>query len=77
MLSRLGSSLVLLGLIVLTVFLLTLSNEQGDARVLIVGAFVAALGLVLRRRATPPSPQTPSRFRFLRRLLGRKEEDGS
>lgn len=47
---RLGSAFILLGIIVLTVFLLSLSVGQGDAWTLVAGASLSALGLILRRR---------------------------
>ena len=47
---RLGSALILLGVIILTVFLLSLTVGQGDPWTLLAGASSSALGLVLRRR---------------------------
>jgi hypothetical protein len=67
---RLGSALILIGLIILIVFLLGLSVRQGDVRALLGGAALCALGLLLRRRSVR-SAAPPARFRLLRRALGR------
>jgi len=67
---RLGSALILVGLIVLVVFLLGLTVHQGDMRSLLGGAALCALGLLLRRRAAR-SAASPARFRMLRRAIGR------
>jgi len=67
---RLGSALILVGLIVLSVFLLGLTVQQGDVRALLGGAALCALGLILRRRAARAA-SPPGRFRMLRRALGR------
>ena len=69
---RLGSALILIGLIILIVFLLGLTVQQGDLRALLGGAALCALGLLLRRRAAR-SAVSPARFRLLRRALGRGE----
>ena len=69
---RLGSALILIGLIVLIVFLLGWSIQQVDVRALLGGAALCALGLLLRRRAAR-SAASPARFRLLRRALGRGE----
>jgi len=71
---RAGSALVLLGLIALTVFLVTFTVDQADVRVLVLGAGLAALGLVLRRRSARAERRVSERFRTLRRLLGRSDE---
>lgn len=74
MVGRLGSALVLLGLIALTVFAVTLPAGQADPRTLLLGAGLAALGLLLRRR--PPSPEDqPGRFSTLRKILGKRTPD--
>jgi len=69
---RLGSALILIGLLTLVVFLLGLSVQQPDVRLLLGGAAVCALGLVLHRRAAR-AQASPARFRMLRRALGRGE----
>lgn len=72
MLSRLGSALILIGIVVMVVFLVTSTIGQSDLTTLLAGAAVSALGLLLRRRQPPP--EDPGRFRTLRRLLGEGEE---
>jgi len=67
---RLGSALILIGLIVLIIFLLGWSVQQVDVRALLGGAALCALGLLLRRRSAR-NAVSPARFRLLRRALGR------
>jgi hypothetical protein len=71
---RFGSALVLLALILLVIFLLTASIGQGDPLVLALGAALAALGLLIRKRGRRGGVQA-ARFRTLRRLLGRLPEE--
>ena len=71
--SRAGSALTLIGLIALMVFLVTLTIGQADWRLLLAGAALAALGLLLRRRAA--RTEASRRFRTLRRMLGHRPED--
>lgn len=71
---RLGSALLLVGLIVLVVFVLGLTVQQADVRALLGGAALCALGLLLRRRAARDSA-APARFRMLRRALDRHSTD--
>ena len=67
---RLGSALILIGLLTLVVFLLGLSVQQPDVRLLLGGAALCALGLLVHRRVS--RAQAPAgRFRMLRRALGR------
>jgi hypothetical protein len=67
---RFGSALILIGLLALVVFLLGLTVQQPDVRLLLGGASLSALGLLIHRRAA--RSQTPSgRFRAIRRALGR------
>jgi uncharacterized membrane protein HdeD (DUF308 family) len=73
MISRVGSALILVGLIALMVFLVMLTTGQADWRLLLAGAALAALGLLLRRRAARTEPS--ARFRTLRRMLGHRPED--
>lgn len=77
MASRAGSALVLIGLIVLMVFLVTLSAGQGDLWLLLAGASLSALGLVVRRRAARLERTESQQFRTLRRLFRRPPEDDS
>lgn len=72
---RVGSALILLGIIVLSVFLLGLSIEQGDFGLLLAGAGLCLFGLILRRKRASRSEARPSRFRILRQLSGRGEEE--
>ena len=69
---RLGSALILIGLLTLVVFLLGLSVQQADVRLLLGGAALCALGLLLRRRVSRAQAST-GRFRTIRRALGRSE----
>jgi len=72
MLSRLGSALILIGVILMVVYLVTGTVGQSDFRLLLSGAGSAALGLFFHRRGTPPAET--NRFQGLRRLLGDDEE---
>jgi hypothetical protein len=72
---RLGSALVLLGMLSLVVFLVTFSNQQGDVLTLLLGAALSALGLILRRKNAPPTRREAMRFRTLRRLFGAGDDD--
>jgi hypothetical protein len=74
MLFRLGSALILIGLIALVVFALTLSVGEADPRVLFAGAGLAVVGLLIHRRARPDRPPS-SRFRTLRRVIGEPSSD--
>jgi cytochrome c biogenesis protein CcdA len=77
MLFRLGSALILIGLIVLVVFALTLSVGQADLRALLTGAGLAILGLLIHRRARKRRERT-GRFRTARRIMGESPpDDGS
>jgi len=73
MASRFGSALILIAVIALVIFLLTLQVGQADLRALLLGAALAALGLVLRRRGR--HRVRSGRFQTLRRLSGRPGED--
>jgi hypothetical protein len=70
---RLGSAFVLLGVILLTLFAVTLTAEQGDPLTLLTGAGLCLMGLVLRRRGD--SRVSSGRFQTLRKLLGSEEEE--
>jgi len=70
---RLGSAFVLLGVILLTLFVVTLAAEQGDPLTLLAGAGLSIMGLVLRRRGA--ARVASSRFQTLRKLLGSEEEE--
>jgi hypothetical protein len=73
MASRVGSALILIALFALVIFLLTLQIGQADLRALLLGAALAALGLLLRRRGRRPPRST--RFESLRRLRGPMDAD--
>ncbi|TFH38105.1 MAG: hypothetical protein E4G99_00475 [Anaerolineales bacterium] len=75
MISRFAAALILIGLILLTVFVLTLQVEQGDFRVLLFGSALSTLGILLRRRAARRARQTSQRFSTLRRLRGIQEDE--
>ncbi|HEX9674747.1 MAG TPA: hypothetical protein VGA07_02095 [Anaerolineales bacterium] len=70
---RLGSAFVLLGVILLTLFVVTLTAEQGDPLILLAGAGLSLMGLVLRRRGA--ARVGSSRFQTLRKLLGSEEKE--
>jgi membrane-bound ClpP family serine protease len=72
MLARLGSALILIGVVLMVIYLVTGTVGQGDLRLLLAGAACSVVGLFFRRRR--PSPGTSARFRGLRRLLGGDEE---
>ena len=74
MLRRLGSALVLIGLVVMVVYLVTSTIGQGNALALLAGAVSSLLGLWLRRRAGPEEDDEPTRFRTLRRLMTPPDE---
>lgn len=69
---RLGSALILIGLLALVVFLLGMTVQQADVRLLLGGAALCALGLLLHRRAARAKASS-GRFRTLRRALGRSQ----
>ncbi|MGA9533423.1 MAG: hypothetical protein WBR18_11965 [Anaerolineales bacterium] len=72
MLSRLGSALILIGVILMVVYLVTATVGQSDFRLLLSGFGAAALGLFFHRRGS--TPVEGARFQGLRRLLGEDEE---
>lgn len=77
MLFRLGSALILIGLIILVVFALTLSVGQADLRALLAGAGLTVLGLLIHRSARQARSPT-GRFRTWRRIRGdTAQDDGS
>jgi hypothetical protein len=67
---RLGSALILIGSLALVVFMLGMTVQQADVRLLLGGAALCALGLLLHRRSARAQAH-PGRFRMLRRALGR------
>lgn len=75
MTSRLAAALILIGIIVLTVFVMTLQVGQSDLRVLLIGAAISGIGLLIRRRAVRRRKRSSGRFSTLKRLRGIEEED--
>ncbi len=75
MTARFASALILIGIILLTVFALTLQVRQADIRVLLLGAAISGIGLLLRRRASRRNKRSSGRFSTLRRLRGIEEEE--
>ena len=73
MIARLGSALILIGIVIMVIFLVTSSAGQGNLLLLLVGAGVSALGFLLRRRDRP-TPSHSGRFQTLRRVMGEEPE---
>lgn len=71
MLARLGSALILLGVIALVVFAVSLTSVPPDLTLLAAGSGLSALGLLLRLRAARQARAEPSRFRTLRKMIRR------
>jgi hypothetical protein len=69
MIRRLGSALILIGLVVMVVYWVSSTIGQGDARMLLAGAVCSLIGLWLRRRAVAQAAADSGRFRTLRRLM--------
>jgi hypothetical protein len=74
MMYRFGSALILLGVIALTIFVITLSGEQSDYRFLLSGCLLCVLGLILHRRHAPAKVDS-GRFQTMRHLFGRTPEE--
>ena len=72
---RFGLALILIGLISLMVFAVTSLNQEGDARTLLLGASLCALGLMIRRRIARRNRVETGRFRMFRRISERIPED--
>lgn len=75
MTTRIAAALILIGIILLTVFALTTQVQQGDLRVLLLGAALSGIGLLMRRRAARRRKRSSGRFSTLRRLRGIEEEE--
>lgn len=71
---RFSLALILIGMIVMMVFIITFSNQQGDLTTLLAGAALCLLGVLVRRRAARTERLKADRFRLLRRLSGRGED---
>ena len=70
MLYRLGSALILIGLIALVVFLVTFQTGQSDRTTLVVGILLTSIGLVFWRRGRRSRMVPPTRFHTVRKILG-------
>lgn len=68
MISRLGTALILVGIIVLVVFLLTYQVQEADLNVLLFGVGASLFGLLFRRRGARQSARQSTRFQMLRRF---------
>jgi hypothetical protein len=75
MLRRLGSALILIGLVVMVVYWVSSTIGQGSALTLLAGAACSLVGLWLRRRALARSTGETGRFRTLRRLMTPPDAD--
>jgi positive regulator of sigma E activity len=69
MLRRLGSALILIGLVVMVVYWVSSTIGQGDPITLLGGAVCSLAGLWLRRRAAAQVAAESGRFRTLRKLI--------
>jgi hypothetical protein len=74
MMYRFGTALILLGVIALTIFVVTISGGQSDYRFLLSGCILCLLGLILHRRHAPPKVES-GRFQTIRHLLGRSLQE--
>jgi hypothetical protein len=75
MASRFATALILVGIVLLTVFVLTLQVQQGDPFVLLLGASLSGIGLLIRRRIARRRKRNSGRFATLRRLRGIEDEE--
>ncbi len=75
MLYRLGSALILIGLILLVVFLVTYQDGSVLSSTLLAGSGLCIVGLLFRRRGRPRYDMPPTRFRAVRKLLGKNNHE--
>jgi hypothetical protein len=75
MLYRLGSALILIGLILLVVFLVTYQESTVDSSTLLAGSGLCIVGLLFRRRGRPRKEMPPTRFRTVRKFLGKANHE--
>jgi len=68
MISRLGTALILVGIIAMVVFLLTYQVQEADLNVLLFGVGASLFGLLFRRRGARQSARQSTRFQMLRRF---------
>lgn len=73
MLARFGSALILIGIVLMVVYLVSASIEQGTLILLLFGAGISALGLYFRK-AGAAKERSASRFRTVRKVLGNPPE---
>lgn len=76
MIGRLGTALILIGLITLVVFLLTAQVQEADLTILLFGAGVSLFGLLFRRQGAKRAKRQSTRFQLLRRLKDSGDELG-
>lgn len=69
MLYRLGSALILIGLILLIIFVVTYQEGEAQTNTLFAGAGLCIVGLLFHRRGRPRHDPPPARFRAVRKLL--------
>ena len=75
MLYRLGSALILIGLVLLVVFLVTYQEDSMQTSTLLSGLGLCIAGLIFRRRGQRRRQSPPTRFRTVRRFLGKTQYD--
>jgi hypothetical protein len=68
MISRLGTALILVGIIAVVVFILTYQVQEADLNVLLFGVGASLFGLLFRRRGARQSARQSTRFQMLRRF---------
>lgn len=77
MAARFGLALILIGVIILTVFLITFQGGQATVDTLLLGLAISALGLIFRRIGRRGEKRQSERFQMIQRLRGNREEDDS
>lgn len=70
MLRRLGSALILIGVVLMVVYLVSSTVESGQAPLLLAGAAVSVLGLYFRRAGAKKEERSIARFRTVRKWMG-------
>jgi hypothetical protein len=74
MLRRLGSALILIGLVVMVVYWVSSTIGQGSPLMLVGGGVCSLLGMWLRRKAVAQAAADTGRFRTLKRLMTPPDE---
>lgn len=72
--TRFGLALILIGVIILTVFLVSYSAGEGGFVTLLAGSTFCLLGLWIRRIADRRTQKQSGRFQTLRQVMGRGED---